>query len=82
MTESTSLAVAGGILGALVAFWLQRALIAAAPAGLPRLDQVGFDARALGFAAAGSILGAALAGIPPALWPFAVASSAVYALTR
>ena len=68
MTESASLAVAGGILGVLVAFWLQRALVAAAPDGLPRLDQIGFDARALGFAAAGSILAAALAGIPPALW--------------
>jgi putative ABC transport system permease protein len=68
MTESTSLAVAGGMLGAMVAYWLQRALIAAAPAGLPRLEQVGFDARALGLAAAGSIIGAALAGIAPALW--------------
>ena len=68
MTESTGLAVAGGVLGALVAFWLQRALIAAAPAGLPRLEQVGFDARTLGVAAAATILGAALAGVAPALW--------------
>ena len=68
VTESTSLAVAGGVLGAFVAFWLQRALIAAAPAGLPRLDQVGFDLRALSFAAAGSLIGAALAGLAPALW--------------
>ena len=68
MAESLSLAVAGGVLGAIVAFSLQRALIAAAPAGLPRLEQVAFDARVLGLAAAGSIFGAALAGMAPALW--------------
>lgn len=68
ITESATLAVAGGTLGAFVAFWLQRALIAAAPAGLPRLDQIGFDVRALGFAAAASVVGAVLAGVLPALW--------------
>lgn len=67
-TESACLAAAGGVLGAVVAFWLQRALVAAAPAGLPRLEQVGFDARALSVAVAGSVLGAALAGLVPALW--------------
>ena len=54
MTESTTLAVVGGALGAVVAFWLQRALIATAPAGMPRLEQVGFDVRTLALAAAGS----------------------------
>jgi putative ABC transport system permease protein len=68
MAESTLLAAAGGVCGALVAFWLQRALIAAAPAGLPRLEQIGFDGRTLGLAAAGSVLGAVLAGVAPALW--------------
>ena len=68
IVESTILAAAGGVLGALVAFWLQRALIAAAPAGLPRLEQIGFDGRALGLAAAASALGAVLAGVAPALW--------------
>jgi len=67
-TESATLAVAGGVLGAVVAFWLQRALIAAAPAGLPRIEQIGFDARALSFATAASIVGAVLAGVVPALW--------------
>jgi putative ABC transport system permease protein len=67
-TESATLAVAGGLVGVLVAFWLQRALIAIAPAGIPRLEQIRFDARALGFAAAGSMLGTVLAGVLPALW--------------
>jgi putative ABC transport system permease protein len=68
IAESLSLAVAGGVLGAFAAFWLLRALVAGAPAGLPRLDQVTFDSRALGFAAAGTLLGAVLAGVGPALW--------------
>ncbi len=68
IAESSSLAAAGGVLGAFAAFWLLRALVAEAPAGLPRLDQVGFDSRALGFAAAGTLLGAALAGVGPTLW--------------
>ena len=68
MTESTSLAVVGGILGAVVAYYLQRALIVTAPAGLPRLDTVGFDARAISLAVGGSVIGAALAGLAPALW--------------
>ena len=43
LAESAILAVAGGAAGALVAFWLQRWLLATTPAGVPRLDQVGFD---------------------------------------
>jgi putative ABC transport system permease protein len=68
MTETTVFATAGGVFGALVAFWLQRALIAAAPAGLPRLDQIRFDDRTLGLAVAGSLLCAVLAGVAPAFW--------------
>lgn len=67
LTESTCIAVAAGGVGALIAFWMLRALVAAAPAGLPRLEQIVFDRRALAFAAAGSLLSAALAGIAPAL---------------
>jgi putative ABC transport system permease protein len=68
IAEITICAAAGGGLGALVAFWLQRALIASAPAGLPRLEQVGFDGRALGLAAVGSIVATLLAGLVPAVW--------------
>lgn len=66
--ESAILAAAGGVFGAFVAFWLQRALVAAAPAGVPGLEQVGFDGRTLSLAAAGSVLAAVVAGVAPALW--------------
>ena len=65
MTESTSLAVVGGLLGIVVAYYLQRVLIVTAPAGLPRLEQIGFDARAISFAVGGSVVGAALARLAP-----------------
>ena len=68
MTETMILAAAGGVLGALIAFWLQRALLAAAPAGLPRQDQIVFDGRALALVIVASLTGALLAGIGPALW--------------
>ena len=67
LAESAGLAIAGGAAGALVAFWLQRLLLAAAPAGVPRLDQVGFDGRTLGLAVAVSLAGALLAGVAPAI---------------
>jgi predicted permease len=66
VAEGASLAVTGGVLGAFVAYWLQRILIATAPVGLPRLDQVGFNARTIALAAAGSMLAAAVAGVAPA----------------
>jgi putative ABC transport system permease protein len=66
--ETAILAAAGGVLGALAAFWLQRALIAAAPAGLPRFDQIRFDAWTFGLAAGVSMVAAVLAGVAPAMW--------------
>jgi putative ABC transport system permease protein len=68
MAEAAVFAIASGVLGAFVAFCLQRALIAAAPAGLPRLDQISFGAGTLGLAAAASLAGALIAGVTPALW--------------
>lgn len=67
IAEAAILATAGGAAGTLVAFWLQRLLLAAAPAGVPRLDQVGFDARTLGLGFAVSLAGALLAGVAPAI---------------
>ena len=52
VTESALLALAAGLLGLVFARWIVAALIAAAPAGLPRLGEVGIDARVLGFALA------------------------------
>ena len=56
LTESTLLAAAGAAFGVAVAWLLLEVLLALAPAGIPRVDQVGLDAVSLAFAA-----GAALA---------------------
>ena len=68
LAETSTLAAAGGVLGAAVAFWVQRALVATDPAGVPRLEQLGFDLRIVSLAAFGSLLAFAIAGVGPALW--------------
>ena len=67
VTESCLLALAGGLLGLLFARWIVAALIAAAPAGLPRLGEVGIDARVLAFALVVSVVSSFLFGVAPAL---------------
>jgi putative ABC transport system permease protein len=54
LVESTLVSVAGGMLGIVLATWLLRVLIAVAPEGTPRLDEVRLDAIAclFGFGAA------------------------------
>ncbi|MFW6201392.1 MAG: ADOP family duplicated permease [Gemmatimonadota bacterium] len=66
LVESIVLAVAGGMVGVLVARWGADAVIALAPPELPRLDSVGIDARALGFSAAASLVAAVVFGLIPA----------------
>lgn len=66
--EALVFAVSGGVLGVLIAFWLQRALVALAPASIPRLEQIAFDGRTLAVASIGATLGASLAAVGPALW--------------
>lgn len=68
VTEVALLAIVAGAVGALLAFWLQRALIAASPPGIPRLDQVGFTGAVVAGAFGASLLAAAIAGALPALW--------------
>ena len=72
LVESTLLSSAGGILGMLLAAGLLRALVAAAPAGTPRLDEVSLDTAALAFAA----LAATACGVVFGLMPAFQASSA------
>jgi putative ABC transport system permease protein len=67
LAESALLAVAGSLLGLLLAVWLSRALVALAPATLPRLDEIGIDARILLFTATLAVVTALLCGILPAL---------------
>ncbi len=66
LTESVMLALAGGGLGAGLATWGIPALLAAAPAEMPRLD-IGIDAPILIFTLAISLLTSVVFGLAPAL---------------
>src|SRR5690606_16744752 len=50
LTESAVLGLAGGAAGLLLAYWGTRALVAAQPADIPRLDEVGVDGAVVLFA--------------------------------
>ncbi|HEX8144774.1 MAG TPA: ABC transporter permease [Pyrinomonadaceae bacterium] len=67
LTESLLLSVMGGGLGMLIAMWGIDLLVAASPANLPRIREIGLDAYVLGFTAAVSILTGILFGLVPAL---------------
>ena len=67
LIESVILALAGGALGVVLAYWGLRALLAAAPIDLPRLQEVRVDARVLLFALAISLVTGLIFGVLPAL---------------
>ncbi len=67
LTESMVLAVAGGLLGLLLAWQSLAVIRVLSPADLPRIGDVTLDGRALGFTAAVALLAALLAGLAPAL---------------
>ena len=67
LAESLVIAIAGGGLGLLVAVWGVDLLKAGAPAGLPRLGEVGVDGGVLTFTAATALLTALVFGVAPAL---------------
>jgi putative ABC transport system permease protein len=67
LTESLLLAVAGGALGLALSFLLIKLLIAVGPADVPRLDQVGLDARVLAFTVGVAGLVGLFFGLAPAL---------------
>ncbi|MGH7675913.1 MAG: ADOP family duplicated permease, partial [Gemmatimonadales bacterium] len=67
LTEAGVLALSGGALGVLLAAWLLDLLKAAAPEGLPRLDELRIDGWVLAVAGLTSLLTAALVGLAPAL---------------
>ena len=61
------LGAAATALGALAAWWGVRGLVAALPAGLPRVGAIGMDASVAAFAAALPLLMTAIASLPAAL---------------
>lgn len=67
LTESVLLSALGGLLGVGLAIVGTRLLVALAPPGTPRLEEVGVDWRVLGFAAAVSIACGLFFGLLPAL---------------
>jgi len=67
LTESVTLALAGGALGLLLAAWGTRAALGVLPTALPRAEEIGLDGRVLLFTLAISLLAGVLFGIAPAL---------------
>jgi putative ABC transport system permease protein len=67
LTESVLLSLVGGALGALLASWSVKALIALSPGRLPRLAEISIDSRVLLFTAGVSLITGILFGLAPAL---------------
>ena len=67
MTESVLIALAGGVLGLVVASWSMDLLIGLAPDTIPRLREVALDRRVVAFTALVSLATGVLFGIVPAL---------------
>jgi putative ABC transport system permease protein len=67
LTESLVLGLAGGAAGLAIAFWGTRALVAAKPADIPRLENVSLDSTVALFTLATALLTSLAFGILPAL---------------
>ena len=67
LTESVLVALAGGVLGVVIAVWWLDAILAAIPETLPYWLDVTLDARVLAFTAAVSVATGLLFGVLPAL---------------
>jgi putative ABC transport system permease protein len=68
LTESVVLAVGGGLVGVALAVGVMRGIVVATPIEVPRLGQVGIDARVLLFAAAIALATTVVFGLLPALF--------------
>lgn len=66
IAQTLLLAVAGGLGGLLMATWLAAAIVALAPDGIPRLDQVAIDLPVALFAVLVTTVVALLCGVAPA----------------
>jgi len=66
-TESTVLALAGGVVGLLLAIWGTRLIASYIPEGIPRMNELGIDARVLLFTLGASLLTGVFFGLAPAL---------------
>jgi len=66
LTESVVIALVGGALGVLLAFWSVDLILALDPGEVPRVAPIGVDGRALGFAVILSMVTGVLFGVVPA----------------
>ena len=66
LTESLIMAVAGGVLGVLLAFWGVDLILALEPGEVPRVTPIAVDGAALAFAVGLSLLTGILFGVGPA----------------
>ena len=67
LTESVLLAAAGGLAGVMLGGWALDALVAMAPEGTPRLNEIRMDVSVFAFAALLTIVTGLLFGLGPAL---------------
>jgi predicted permease len=67
LTESMVIAFTGGVVGFLVAVWAINGMVALAPQGIPRLEQVGLNLPVLAFTVCVSVGVGLLFGVLPAL---------------
>jgi predicted permease len=67
LTESVLLALAGGVVGLLVAFWGTKPVVAAVPGSLPRSHDIGLNLPVLFFTFAASMIVGVLFGLAPAM---------------
>ena len=67
LTESLMLALAGGVLGAVLTAWGTRALAGMAESSLPRASEIRVDAYVLAFTAMVSLFAGVIFGLAPAL---------------
>jgi len=67
LLESVTLGVLGGVIGLALAWGALRILLAMAPDGLPRIDEIAIDSTVLGFTLAISVISGVLFGLLPVL---------------
>ena len=67
LTESFALALAGGVGGVFLSYWLIKLLVRVAPADIPRIEDVSLNLTVLLFSIAVTLLTAILCGLVPAL---------------
>jgi putative ABC transport system permease protein len=67
LTEAVVLGLAGAVLAAVLAFWAVRVVALAAPATMPRLEEITINGRVLAFALAAGLTSALLFGLAPLL---------------